>query len=103
MAPMCPLELGQGTASEQVCGHLGQIYPCLVLLCFIAILITWMSTSAAVVFCRAGFAMMEAILVVASVVQQYRLRPSNPGAAFPLPKPLITLRPESVPLLITRR
>lgn len=47
-----------------------------------------------------GFAMMEAILVVVSVVQRFRLAPSGP---FPTPKPLITLRPEAVPLRITLR
>jgi len=50
-----------------------------------------------------GFAMMEAILVIASVVQRYRLEPSSSSRAFPQPKPLITLRPEAVPLLILPR
>lgn len=47
--------------------------------------------------------MMEAILVLASVLQRFKLSPARPGAEFPKPKPLITLRPEAVPLLLTRR
>ncbi len=47
--------------------------------------------------------MMEAIVVLASIIQRYKLAPSRASPAFPLPKPLITLRPEGVPLLITPR
>ncbi|KAG1680799.1 hypothetical protein FOA52_008132 [Chlamydomonas sp. UWO 241] len=50
-----------------------------------------------------GFAMMEAILVIASLVQRYRLSPSPDSPGFPEPKPMITLRPEAVPLSISRR
>lgn len=50
----------------------------------------------------AGFAMMEAVLVLAQIVQQYQLRPL-PGAAFPQPQPQITLRPDRVRLLLRRR
>jgi len=50
-----------------------------------------------------GFAMMEAMLVVAAVLQRYQLSPPSPGAPFPQPKPLITLRPEAVPLRISPR
>ena len=50
----------------------------------------------------AGFAMLEAVLVVASILQQYRLEPL-PGAPFPAARPQITLRPDSVRLLLRRR
>jgi len=49
------------------------------------------------------FAIQEAVLVLATALQTYRLDPPTPGAPFPTPKPLITLRPESVPLRIRRR
>jgi len=49
-----------------------------------------------------GFAMMEAILVVAALLQRYELRPA-PGGAFPAPKALLTLRPEGVPLRVLAR
>jgi hypothetical protein len=44
--------------------------------------------------------MMEALLVLAAILQRYSL--SLPGA-FPTPKPLLTLRPEAVRLRISRR
>jgi hypothetical protein len=46
--------------------------------------------------------MMEAVLVLASVLQQYQLQPL-PGAAFPEAQPQITLRPAAVRLLLRRR
>lgn len=46
--------------------------------------------------------MMEAILVVAALLQRYELRPP-PSAGFPRPKALLTLRPEGVPLTVARR
>lgn len=46
--------------------------------------------------------MMEAVLVLAAVLQRYRLQPL-PGAAFPTAQPQITLRPEAVRLLLRRR
>ncbi|KAL4425407.1 hypothetical protein ABPG75_009423 [Micractinium tetrahymenae] len=49
-----------------------------------------------------GFAMTEAILVLAAVLDRFRLHPL-PGAAFPEAQPQITLRPASVPLLLRRR
>lgn len=49
-----------------------------------------------------GFAMTEAILVLATVLDRFRLQPL-PGAAFPEAQPQITLRPASVPLLLRRR
>ncbi|KAG2496159.1 hypothetical protein HYH03_005761 [Edaphochlamys debaryana] len=58
----------------------------------------------------AGFAMMEAMLVLAAVLQRYSLElPAAAGAGagadrgFPKPKPLITLRPEAAVLRITPR
>jgi cytochrome P450 len=50
-----------------------------------------------------GFAMTEAILIVAMLLQRYELQPMTPAAGFPRPKPMLTLRPEAVPLRITRR
>lgn len=50
-----------------------------------------------------GFAMMEAILVVASVLQRYKLKPVSSRPDFPKPKPLITLRPEAVHISISPR
>ena len=47
--------------------------------------------------------MMEAILVVASVLQKYNLKPVSSCPDFPKPKPLITLRPEAVHLSISPR
>lgn len=47
-----------------------------------------------------GFAMMEACLVIASTLQRFRLEAVG---SFPTPKPLITLRPESVVLRIRKR
>ncbi len=49
-----------------------------------------------------GFAMMEAVLVLASILQRYELC-RVPGAPFPLPDPSITLRPQSVRVLLRRR
>ncbi|KAF5834729.1 cytochrome P450, partial [Dunaliella salina] len=48
------------------------------------------------------FAMQEAILVIATVLQLYRLMPPH-QASFPVPKPLITLRPEEVRLQVVPR
>lgn len=50
-----------------------------------------------------GFAMVEAVLVLAALLQRYELAPA-PGAGFPRPKALLTLRPDGVPLrVLTRR
>lgn len=49
-----------------------------------------------------GFAMIEAVLVVAALLQRYELRPP-PNGAFPRPKALLTLRPDAVPLTVARR
>lgn len=49
-----------------------------------------------------GFAMMEACLVIASVLKSFRVE-VDPGQEFPTPKPLITLRPEEVLLRLRRR
>lgn len=46
--------------------------------------------------------MTEAILVLAAVLDRFRLQPL-PGAAFPEAQPQITLRPARVPLLLRRR
>ena len=47
-----------------------------------------------------GFAMMEALLVLAAILQRVQLR-TVPGEAFPSADPRITLRPGKVPLFIT--
>ena len=47
-----------------------------------------------------GFAMMEALLVLAAILQRVQLR-TVPGEAFPSADPRITLRPAKVPLFIT--
>jgi hypothetical protein len=47
--------------------------------------------------------MMEAILVLAAILQRYNLSPDPGAPAFPTPRPLITLRPEKVPLSIQPR
>jgi cytochrome P450 len=49
-----------------------------------------------------GFAMMEALLVLAAVLQQVELRPA-PGASFPRPAPILTLRPDKVELQLVPR
>lgn len=51
-----------------------------------------------------GMAMMEAMLVLACVVQQYELTPVTPGThTLPTPKPLLTLRPDAVNLRLRPR
>jgi cytochrome P450 len=50
-----------------------------------------------------GFAMMEALLVLSALLQRFEVEPLHPGAPFPKPKALLTLRPEGVPLRIKRR
>ncbi len=49
-----------------------------------------------------GFAMMEAVLVMAAVLRSWCLEPL-PGASFPAALPQITLRPAEVRLLLRRR
>lgn len=46
--------------------------------------------------------MMEAVLAVAQILQQYQLKPL-PGTAFPQPQPQITLRPDQVRLMLRKR
>ncbi len=48
-----------------------------------------------------GFAMMEAMLLLACTLCKVKLR-TVPGDAFPTADPRITLRPSEVPLLIDR-
>lgn len=50
-----------------------------------------------------GFAMMEGLLLVAMILQRWRLVPPDRDAAFPSPAPLITLRPERVELRLRTR
>ena len=47
-----------------------------------------------------GFAMMEALLVLAAILQRVQLR-TVPGEGFPSADPRITLRPAKVPLFIS--
>jgi hypothetical protein len=47
--------------------------------------------------------MMEAVLVIAALVRKFELRPAPQQPDFPQPAPLITLRPQQVPLLLTER
>jgi len=49
-----------------------------------------------------GFAMMEAVLVMASILQKYKLI-ALPGSNAPTPVPRITLRPSEVRLIMRRR
>jgi hypothetical protein len=46
--------------------------------------------------------MVEAVLVLAALLQRYELRPP-PSGAFPRPRAMLTLRPEGVPLAVARR
>ncbi len=46
--------------------------------------------------------MLEAVVVLASVLQRFRLAPV-PGAAFPAAEPRITLRPAAVDLIVDPR
>jgi hypothetical protein len=50
-----------------------------------------------------GFAMTEAVLVLALLLQRYELQPVSPAAGFPRPKPMLTLRPEAVNLRVIAR
>jgi cytochrome P450 len=52
-----------------------------------------------------GFAMMEAVLVLAALLARYELLPAPSAEAPPFPRPaaVLTLRPEAVPLRIRRR
>jgi cytochrome P450 len=49
------------------------------------------------------FAFVEAVLVVAMVLQHFSLAPAGQGQRFPQPQPLITLRPATVRVRINRR
>lgn len=48
-----------------------------------------------------GFAMMETMLILASILQRYNLTPGGPDNSFPTAKPLLTLRPEAVLVTLT--
>lgn len=50
-----------------------------------------------------GFAMMEGLLLMAMILQRWRLVPPGKEVAFPTPAPLITLRPERVELRLRTR
>ena len=50
-----------------------------------------------------GFAFLEAVLVLAMILQRVRLEPPERGAPFPPPAPLITLRPEQVRVRLRTR
>eukprot|EP00775_Hariotina_reticulata_P008971 gene8971-9146_t len=49
------------------------------------------------------FAMTEAVIILAMLLQRYELKPVTPAAGFPRAKPMLTLRPEAVPLRICIR
>jgi len=50
----------------------------------------------------AGFAMMEALVVMANVLREFRIS-TVPGDRFPIADPRITLRPSSCFLLLDRQ
>lgn len=50
-----------------------------------------------------GFAMVEVLTVLAGLLQQWELQPPGPGAPFPQPAALITLRPAAVELMLVPR
>ena len=51
----------------------------------------------------AGFAMLEGVLVLASLLRSWELLPPAAGAPFPAAAPRITLRPAAVPLRLRPR
>lgn len=46
--------------------------------------------------------MMEAVLVLAAVVQKFQLQPVD-GVMFPTPSPILTLRPDAVTVRLVPR
>ena len=50
-----------------------------------------------------SFAFVEAVVVVAMILQRFSLAPEDPGQRFPQPQPLITLRPRSVRVRLLKR
>ena len=51
---------------------------------------------------RAGFAVIEALIVLAAVLQHFEVQPL-PGTDFPAAEPRITLRPGPVKLFLRPR
>jgi hypothetical protein len=47
--------------------------------------------------------MMEAVLVLAALLQRYKVEQEGPASQMPSPKPLLTLRPDGVRLRIVQR
>ena len=50
-----------------------------------------------------GFAMVESLVVLASLLQRYQLLPLAPDAPFPSPAALLTLRPADFKLRLLAR
>lgn len=50
-----------------------------------------------------SFAFVEAVVVLAMILQRFSLAPEDPGQRFPQPQPLITLRPKSVRVRLLQR
>lgn len=49
------------------------------------------------------FAFVEVMLVMVAVIQRFKLTPATPQSPFPLPEPLITLRPKAVQVCMHNR
>lgn len=56
-----------------------------------------------ILLCSAGFAMTEAVLMLAAILQQFSLSPGGAGGQFPAVDPRITLRPKDVFVTLSPR
>ena len=55
------------------------------------------------IVCGAGFAMMEAMLVMAATLQKFKFAPSPAHQGMPQAEPRITLRPAAVNVTLRHR